>query len=94
MAEKLVVLEEFVITTHFRFQSPYGDLESGDLVWLLKPKYRCLISVSVPLRGFRVWRPPELKLFQDGACEPGFRKAKRKVHFSPFPRAHFNSNSL
>ncbi len=32
MAEKLVVLEEFVITTHLRFQSPYGDLESGDFV--------------------------------------------------------------
>ncbi len=32
MAEKLVVLEEFVITTHLRFQSPYGDLESGDQI--------------------------------------------------------------
>ncbi len=32
MAEKLVVLEEFVITTHLRFQSPYGDLESGDTI--------------------------------------------------------------
>ncbi len=37
------------------FQSPCGDLESGD-------NYRGYTnvkrtSVSVPLRGFRVWRP-------------------------------------
>ena len=38
-----------------RFQSPCGDLESGDGHCILQhPVSRSM--VSVPLRGFRVWR--------------------------------------
>ncbi len=37
------------------FQSPCGDLESGDRSY--RAMNQSVELVSVPLRGFRVWRP-------------------------------------